>query len=106
MDGGLIIAFALIGIMFAIALAELVRVMRLKSLPVEDAVSTGPSRPIRPSTTRLVLLVALAIGIGSYFYIRHLANAQRDGEIMECMHSRASARGMCEQFIELRHRYD
>ena len=104
MDVGLIVAFAVIGFMLAVALSEAVRVAPLNRRSVER-VGTPEPRPTGRRTYRLVLLVALTIAIGIYFYGRHAANVRRDRET-ECMRGRESARTMCEQFIDLRHRSD
>ena len=106
MDVSLVVAFAVIGFMLAVALSEAVRVVRLNRQSDAQVRIVEATRPVRPRTFRLVLLVALTIAVGIYFYGRYAANLRRDRDITGCMRGRDSARTMCEQFIDLRHRSD
>ena len=106
MDVSLVVAFAVIGFMLAVALSEAVRVVRLNRQSDAQVGIVEATRPIRPRTFQLVLLVALTIAVGIYFYGRYAADAQRDREITACMRGHDSARAMCEQFIDLRRRSD
>ena len=99
MDVGLIVSFAVIGFMIFVAVLELVRLSSARGA------GSDTKRPA-VSTFRLSLLAALGVAFALYFYGRYQAHAAREREITECMHGRSAARAMCEEFIELRHRYD
>jgi hypothetical protein len=57
--------------------------------------------PVRHSTLRWTIGVAVTAAVGAYLYGRYTAYVEHDRALTLCMRGHDSARAMCEQRIDL-----